>query len=339
MPAASPGGFADRPGGRIADHGDEPRRRIARLRHNVPMSVHPNATPRGVSAADAAPSNPWDRYLPWRRVFEVGFWIANFTISAIGNSATAVLDVRRAGMDVPTWAPMVWEWSSALVGLALVPTLVWFTRRVPLHLDNWRRALPLYVLGSVAWSILHVAGMVALRKLAYAAEGLEYHFSPWLLEFGYEYLKDVRSFASMVAGIEIYRWFLRRLQGEASVLAQADDLPQPDVPPRPERFLVRKLGKEFLVSAAEVEWLQASGNYVNLHVRGRAYPLRTTMAAIEAQLDPARFVRVHRSHIVNLDCVAEIRPLETGDARIVMRDGAEVPCSRRHRDALRPTAA
>jgi len=86
----------------------------------------------------------------------------------------------------------------------------------------------------------------------------------------------------------------------------------------------------------EVEWLQASGNYVNLHVRGRDYPLRTTMASIESQLDPARFVRVHRSYIVNLDCVGEIEPLETGDARITMRDGVSIPCSRTYRDALRP---
>lgn len=85
-----------------------------------------------------------------------------------------------------------------------------------------------------------------------------------------------------------------------------------------------------------VEWLQAAGNYVNLHVRGRDYPLRTTMAAIEAQLDPARFVRVHRSYIVNLNQVGEIEPLDTGDARIRMRDGTPVPCSRTYRDALRP---
>ena len=105
---------------------------------------------------------------------------------------------------------------------------------------------------------------------------------------------------------------------------------------RPERFLVRKLGKEFLVAAADIEWLQASGNYVNLHVRGRDYPLRTTMAALEQRLDPARFVRVHRSYMVNLDCVGEIEPLDTGDARIAMRDGTTIPCSRTYRDALRP---
>ncbi len=99
---------------------------------------------------------------------------------------------------------------------------------------------------------------------------------------------------------------------------------------------MRKLGKEFLIAAADVEWLQAAGNYVNLHVRGRDYPLRTTISAVEQLLDPARFVRVHRSWIVNLDCIAEIEPLDTGDARITMSDGTTIPCSRTYRDALRP---
>src|SRR3546814_10190700 len=69
---------------------------------------------------------------------------------------------------------------------------------------------------------------------------------------------------------------------------------------RPERFLVRKLNREFLVAAADIEWLQAAGNYVNLRVRGHDYPLRITIAGIEAKLDPARFARIHRSYVANL---------------------------------------
>ena len=89
------------------------------------------------------------------------------------------------------------------------------------------------------------------------------------------------------------------------------------------------------MAAADVEWLQAAGNYVNLHVRGRDYPLRTTMAAIETQLDPARFVRIHRSYMVNLDRLASIEPLDTGDARVHLDDGTVLPCSRRQREQLR----
>jgi DNA-binding LytR/AlgR family response regulator len=59
------------------------------------------------------------------------------------------------------------------------------------------------------------------------------------------------------------------------------------------------------------------------------------MAAIEALLDPGKFVRVHRSHMVNLDYLFEIEPLDTGDARLKLRDGTLVACSRTYRDALR----
>ena len=217
------------------------------------------------TAPHARPANFWDRYQPWRRPVEIGYWVVGYAISAATNSATALMDVRRAGLDFAAWEPVVWEWSSSLVMLALVPTLVWFTRRVPLHLDTWRRALPLHLVASVAWSLLHVAGMVALRKLAYTTQGSVYDFGQWPREFGYEYLKDIRSYAGMVTTIEVYRWLLRRLQGEASILAQADDAPPAEagsveaVVDRPERFLVRKLGKEFLVAASDVEWLQAAG--------------------------------------------------------------------------------
>ena len=282
------------------------------------------------------PDNVWDRYQSWRRTVEWGFWIVSYLVGAIASSVTVLMDVRRLHLDFQGWEPAVWEWSSHLVSLALVPAVLWFTRRFPMHVDTWRRNLPWLALGSVAWSALHVAGMVGLRKLVYAVQGYHYDFSPWLSEFFYEYLKDARHFAGLVVLIELYRLLVRRLQGEASLLAVPDDVPQPEQPERPERFLVRKLGKEFLVAAADVEWLQASGNYVNLRVRGRDYPLRTTMATIEEQLDPARFVRVHRSYIVNLDCVGEIEPTDTGDARIAMRDGTSIPCSRTYRDALRP---
>ncbi len=89
---------------------------------------------------------------------------------------------------------------------------------------------------------------------------------------------------------------------------------------------------------AALEWVLAWGNYVNLRLCAHDYPLRATMASIEARLDPARFVRVHRSYIVNLDFVQEIEPLDSGDARARMRDGGQVPGSRRYRDSLRKVA-
>lgn len=273
----------------------------------------------------------------WRhpRWFEAGFWIVFTVLNAIANSQVAQMDVARAGLGVDAWKPVAWEWTSGLAILALVPAVAWYSRRWPLHWDTLARSLPMHVVGSVLFSLAHVVAMVAMREGVYALRGLDYDFGPWGRSLVYEYLKDARGYLMIVAIVEGYRFIVRRLRGEAMLLAPPDEGEPVEPVDRPERFLVRKLGREFLVAAADIEWLQASGNYVNLRVRGHDYPLRSTIAGIEARLDPARFVRVHRSWIVNLARVGSIEPLETGDARVHMADGAVVPCSRTFRDALR----
>lgn len=281
------------------------------------------------------PPTSAERYLAHRRPFEVSYWVVSGCLSAMGGSYAKWADHQRLGMPLEWWQPAIWSWSSALLQLALVPALLWFTRRWPLHLDTWRRHLAWYLPASVVWSVLHVAGMVAVRKLVYAIHGASYDFGNWPLELLYEYSKDVRTFIGMVLLVHGYRLLVLRLQGEASVLDVLDRGIAIEPVDRPERFLVRTLGREFLIAAEEVEWLQASGNYVNLHLDGRDYPLRSTIAGIEPKLDPARFVRVHRSYIVNLDQVASIEPLDSGDARIHLKCGTPLPCSRRYRHALR----
>lgn len=277
----------------------------------------------------------YERFLPWKRWFEIGFWVVNTLINAVINSITVNMDVQKSGLGFAAWEPVVWEWSSGLAWLALAWPMVWFTRRFPFHWDTWRRALPWHLLASVAVSLLHVLGMVVLREAAYRYMGGDYEFGHWPRELFYEYLKDVRSYAGMVVVLEAYRLILRRLQGEAHLLDAPDEGPPLEPVERPDRFLVRKLGREFLVAAADIEWAQASGNYVNLRVRGHDYPLRSTIAGIEAKLDPARFARIHRSYIVNLDQIASIEPLDTGDARVHLKDGTALPASRTYRAGLR----
>lgn len=285
------------------------------------------------------PTPPSSRPQRGLRVFEIGFWLVLTLVNATANSVTVWMDVRRLDLGFAAWEPAVWEWSSSLLLLALVPAVVWFTRRFPLHWDTWRRQLPWHLLGSVVFSLAHVFGMVALRELAYAMQGSRYEFGPWSTELLYEYLKDVRTYVTMVAIVEGYRFVRRRMQGEARLLDLPDEGPPVESIDRPERFLVRKLGREFLVAAADIEWLQASGNYVNLRVRGHDYPLRSTLGGIESRLDPARFTRIHRSYLVNLDQIASIEPLDTGDARVHLKDGGVLPCSRRYREGLRGRVA
>jgi hypothetical protein len=272
----------------------------------------------------------FESFQRWRRTFELAFWPVFFAINTVFNAMDSAVDHPR----VARWEPWVWEASSSVVMMALVPALLWASRRWPIRFETWQRNLPRHLLYSLIFSVLHVGGMAALRRLVYVMAGSHYS-AAWLPDFGYEYLKDVRSYFWILACVGLYRLWVMRFQGEASLLAEPDVGAPVEPVEQPERFLVRKLGKEFLLAAREIEWLQASGNYVNLHVRGRDYPLRATMAGIEARLEAQRFVRVHRSYVINLDFLSEIEPLDTGDARLLMRDGIKLPCSRRYRALLR----
>jgi two-component system, LytTR family, response regulator len=106
--------------------------------------------------------------------------------------------------------------------------------------------------------------------------------------------------------------------------------------PRPEvRFVVRSASKVQLVRAADVEWIAGDGNYARLHSSGRRHLVRETLKSVEARLDPQKFVRVHRSAIVNVDCVATFEPHVHGQYVLTMRDGARIVSSRTHSAKLR----
>jgi two-component system, LytTR family, response regulator len=109
-------------------------------------------------------------------------------------------------------------------------------------------------------------------------------------------------------------------------------------PPRPSvgapaRLLIADRGQTHVVPVAEIQWLEAADNYVNLHLAGRAVLMRRTLAALLADLGPG-FIRTHRSAAVALARVQSLRPREKGDAVVLMQGGAEVACSRQHRAAL-----
>jgi hypothetical protein len=277
-------------------------------------------------------------YAPLRTRFEWGFWIVLYLFNALANSVARVLD-RESGGPTATWEPIVWECSSALALLLLVWPVVIFTRHWSWSWSRPLRWLLGHVVASVVYSLAHVLLMVAMREAAYRLAGSDYDFGYWPSELLYEYLKDARTYAGVVLFIEGYRFILRRIAGEARWLDASPDAdsgssPGDGPPAYPDRFLVKMLGREFLVPAADIDYAQAAGNYVNLVVGGREYPLRSTMKGLIERLDPDRFRRVHRSYLVRIDRVAAIEPLDAGDARLTLVDGTELPCSRSYRSGL-----
>jgi two-component system LytT family response regulator len=102
----------------------------------------------------------------------------------------------------------------------------------------------------------------------------------------------------------------------------------------PERLIVKSSGRVFFVRSEEIDWVEASGNYVKVHTKADAHLLRESMKNMEAKLDPKTFVRIHRSAIVNIDRIKELEPWFHGEYIVIMRDGTRLTASRVFSDRL-----
>lgn len=99
-------------------------------------------------------------------------------------------------------------------------------------------------------------------------------------------------------------------------------------------ILVKSSGEIFFLKPEEIDWIEAEGDYMKFHVGAKAHLMRETMARLEQRLDPRRFVRIHRSTIVNLDRVRKLTPSLAGDYIVVLQDGTKLKLSRGYQDRL-----
>ena len=105
-------------------------------------------------------------------------------------------------------------------------------------------------------------------------------------------------------------------------------------PPAVERLIVRSSGRFHFVRTADIDWCEACGNYITLHVGAQSHLHRETMGHLESQLDAHQFVRIHRSTIVNVDRIQELRSSFNGEHVVLLRDGTRLTLSRGYRDTL-----
>ena len=100
------------------------------------------------------------------------------------------------------------------------------------------------------------------------------------------------------------------------------------------RLLVKQNGRVSFVRTEEIDWIEAEGKYVSLHVGKEAYLVREAIGNIESQLDPKKFLRIHRSTIVNVDRIRELQPWFHGEYRVLLGDGTQLMLSRSYRQKL-----
>lgn len=101
-----------------------------------------------------------------------------------------------------------------------------------------------------------------------------------------------------------------------------------------DRLVVKSGGSTRFIRVADIDWIEAAGIYVNLHIAGKELLYRSALNDLSARLDPMRFVRVHRSAVVNIDSIVELQPISHGEFELVLKDGHRSRVSRTYRTEL-----
>jgi two-component system LytT family response regulator len=158
---------------------------------------------------------------------------------------------------------------------------------------------------------------------AFEAHALDYLLKPLDEDRFYAALRRVKTYLSGA----------RNEAGRHRMIGFAQELPAPDKVI--SRLMVKSGGSVVFLKIEEIDWFEATGNYVALHVGKKNYLLRGRLSEFENKLPPERFFRIHRSTIVNLDQVKELVPLFKGEGIVVLKDGARLSASRSRCQRLR----
>lgn len=102
-----------------------------------------------------------------------------------------------------------------------------------------------------------------------------------------------------------------------------------------DRLIIKTQGRISFLPVDEIDWIEAAGKYVRMHAGASEHVVRQPMNLLESRLDPRRFVRIHRSTIVNLNSIRELEPVFHGEYRVYLEDGSELTLSRGYRGNLR----
>ncbi len=272
-------------------------------------------------------------------------WLSFWTVLGLAFAAQVFLAGRRLGQPSDTWGQAI--------RISLPDRYVWglfalliarLKQRVPIDAVSWGYNFAFHVAASLLVALAHFAISVSLQTLLQLVAGEPRHISTYFVNnFATLYLWNVVVYWSILAGVHArdYRRDLREHRRRAAELeARLHELhatavaEEPAARRHPERLLVVDDGRSFFVRTEDVDWIEAARNYVRLHAGDRVHTVRTTLAALEARLDPERFRRISRSALVNLDRVREVQPWFHGDAVVILESGARVTLSRRYRRNL-----
>ncbi len=265
------------------------------------------------------------------RLLEVAFWPLAIGFFWTVDTLIKLEDRTRTGVGLDDFRLITEQATSAAAALCMVLFVAWWTRRFPLDRLQPLRSGAALIAGSLLFAAGHYALIVLFRIIVFYFAGRQYghaqsHFDNLL----FEYQKDIKIFLSMVAIMWVYRRF--RHDGSAGPVREASATA---VDPSVSRLLLQTGRGERVLEASQIDYIQAARNYVSVHADGQEFVVRETLGNLEDSLADSRFVRTHRSYIVNIERVTEIRPTSSGTWRVLLSSGADVPLSRSYRDPFK----
>jgi len=271
----------------------------------------------------------------WRVEWAAVLFIAAVaSVVAIINATSAMMEGETGGPPIDARATWLYEISSVVMVVALSPIAGWMVWKVPPPIEAsmpaWARAAAWHFAAACVFSVLHIVGMVALRKLGYAFAGSTYTFAykgDLVLPFIYEWRKDVLTYASNAAWFWVFGFWQAQKAAQALVAPAAS-------PAQDQRIEIRDGGRIIFLDPGDIAWVEAAGNYVEIHANGATHLARGTLTGFEERLAEHGFVRIHRSRLINRARVTSFKPTQSGDLEIELDDGRAIIGSRRFRAAL-----
>ncbi|SDD89189.1 transcriptional regulator, LytTR family /response regulator receiver protein [Kordiimonas lacus] len=244
------------------------------------------------------------------------------------NALSILTEAARRGDSLDARTPWITEATSAVFIILLFPLVSWFVRRLTLDAAGMKKAVIAHLGLSIAFSAIHVAGMVGLRKLIFwGFFDSNYSFLDVVWRDAlYEYRKDVVTYIMFVSLLYLVQALVRREEALQEGTRQT-----------PDKRLAFKSGSELIwIKPCDFLYAKAAGNYVELYTANAMHLVRLSMTGLERQLTDAgvNVIRIHRSFTVNAECILSVKPKSDGDAEVVLQDGSKVPASRRYRAQL-----
>lgn len=261
-------------------------------------------------------SRPLARW-PFEWLFGLVYWIAFLLVLEPDNALRA----HDSGSVLTASHEVLRIVAAATLGASATPPLLSLTRRFPLRGAATLRHALIRLMGVTSIALVLIVASCFLAAWGFRGEWLPSHDALQEQLVG-NWLLLIFALAALDTAAHLMQSrFAASLEPPATVPVQR----------YPTKVSVKTRGRQSFVDLGDVDWIEAQGNYVALHVGTGVHLVRSALGDFEATLDPARFLRVHRRAIVAIQRIRELQPLTNGDARLIMSNGGELRASRRYR--------